>query len=380
MTIAVISMIRDAWGGSEELWYEMAKEALKDGHKVVHLAFEHPIKHPKIEELESLGMQRIARPGWVPNTSPAGRFMHLGWNYLRKKVADPFKKVLANQPDVILYNGTCYSIAAEKGLLKTLLQPAYQHMPFYIIGHLNNDGIRDIDNAQAAVIKQAYGRCKKVFFVSQRNIYTAERHLCAEIPNAEIIRNPVNLSSTEAIPFPEKKGTISFAMVGNLVTAHKGQDLMLQALSKWKETAWTLNIYGNGMDLSYLKALTTHLQLQQKVFFHGNVGNIREVWEQNQVLLMPSHMEGMPLAIVEAMLCGRVCIATDVGGINEWITDGETGFIAAAPTVALLLQALETAWDKKQQWPEIGNAAHQAAIKRYDPQAGKNLLRRIIAP
>ena len=69
MTIAVISMIRDVWGGSEELWYQMAKEALRGGHKVIHLAFEHPGQHPKVQELEKMGLMRIVRPGWVPATS-----------------------------------------------------------------------------------------------------------------------------------------------------------------------------------------------------------------------------------------------------------------------------------------------------------------------
>jgi hypothetical protein len=59
MKIAVISMIRDAWGGSEELWYDMAKVALSQGHEVIHLSYEHKILHPKLKELISLGLSII---------------------------------------------------------------------------------------------------------------------------------------------------------------------------------------------------------------------------------------------------------------------------------------------------------------------------------
>src|SRR5215216_484328 len=110
MTIAVISMIRDPWGGSEELWYQMAKKALAQQHRIIHLAYEAPVKHPKIEELESLGMIRYQRPGWIPPRSSAKkRFARMGWNYLRKKINPPFRRLFQLKPDLILYNGTCYS-------------------------------------------------------------------------------------------------------------------------------------------------------------------------------------------------------------------------------------------------------------------------------
>jgi L-malate glycosyltransferase len=110
------------------------------------------------------------------------------------------------------------------------------------------------------------------------------------------------------------------------------------------------------------------------VFFHGSVSDMREVWRKNHLLIMPSHMEGMPLAVVEAMLCGRPSVATDVGGILEWITDGVTGYIAGAATLACLDEALERAWRDKENWEAIGKAAHDRAVALCDPQPGKTLL------
>jgi glycosyltransferase involved in cell wall biosynthesis len=45
------------------------------------------------------------------------------------------------------------------------------------------------------------------------------------------------------------------------------------------------------------------------------------------VLVLPSHWEGMPLVVIEAMRCGAVVIATDVGAMREIITDGVDGFL-----------------------------------------------------
>lgn len=377
MTIAVISMIRDAWGGSEELWYDMAKEALAQGHRVIHLGYETPAKHPKMQELEERGLIRYSRPGWVPPVSEARRLFYLGYNYLRKKVRDPFQKVWSHRPDVVLYNGTCYSIAREKALLAHLRSGT--NAAFYIIGHLNHDVLRSLSDTEADAVREGYRLARKVFFVSERNLQTACRHLATDIPNAAVITNPVNLASVDLLPFPDLDGPVQLATVGNLVTAHKGQDLLLQALSQWREKDWVLNLYGNGQDRPYLQQLVRHLQLEAKVVFQGTVADVRQLWARNQVLVLPSHMEGMPLAVVEAMLCGRICIATDVGGNGAWIRHGTNGYLVPAPTVPLLLQTLEEAWRQKAQWPHLAREAHITATKLYDPHAGATLLRRIIA-
>lgn len=380
MTIAVISMIRDSWGGSEELWYQMAKVALQQGHKVVHLAYEHPQTHPKMKELEGMGLTRLTRPGWIPAASPQKRFFYMGVNYLKKKIQKPVDKLFSYKPDIVLYNGTCYSIAAEKDLLHHLRHVSPGTRPrFYILGHFNHDAVREINNFQAQVIREAYSLAEKVFFVSSRNRDAAKRHLCSDIPNAAIIRNPVNLSSTEPLTFPPLTNTLHFATVGNLITAHKGQDVLLEALSKWKYKNWLLNIYGSGPDQEYLQNLVHYFHLEDKVSLHGRVTDIRKVWQDNHALLMPSHMEGMPLAVVEAMLCGRVCMATDVGGISEWIQDPQNGFLVPAASVNALLAGLDKALAYKDQWERMAQEAYHTAIQQYDPHAGQTLLTNITA-
>jgi L-malate glycosyltransferase len=197
-----------------------------------------------------------------------------------------------------------------------------------------------------------------------------------------IVRNPVNMNETGIIEFPKTKDeTIEMAVVGILVTAHKGQDILLQVLStdKWKQRNWKLNIYGEGHDKNYLEKLTHESGLENKIRFHGKTNDIRSVWQINQILLMPSIMEGMPIAIVEAMLCGRTCVATDVGGITEWITNNDNGFIAPYATVNSINEALEKAWQRKDEWESIGKKAFHRAMELYDPDAGNTLLKLITA-
>jgi glycosyltransferase involved in cell wall biosynthesis len=77
------------------------------------------------------------------------------------------------------------------------------------------------------------------------------------------------------------------------------------------------------------------------------------------VLVMSSRIEGFPLAIIEAMLCGRPVVATDVAGA-EVIEEGVTGFLAGVPTVGCVRNALERFWAKRGDAREIGAAASKS--------------------
>jgi len=377
MKIAVISMIREPWGGSEELWFAMAKQAIAEGHTVMHVSFDFADLHPRLAELERLGGVLFQRPGFYPTSmSSKARVARMIMNYVKKKIRPPFKKLLNQRPDILIYNGTAYSIAREKELLKAL---KYSNVDFFIISELIGEIDRGFDEAERSIILSAYHRAKKVFFVSHRMELTARRQLCSDIPNAVQIKNPVNMSDISPLPFP-RGDKVNWGLVGNLLVVHKGQDLLLSVLqaSKWKEREWTLNVYGDGSDRAYLEALTAFYRLEDRVIFHGRVSNIRQVWEQNHVLLMPSHMEGMSLAIVEAMLCGRPVMATDVGGASEWIENGNSGWLAAAPTISLLDEAMERAWQDKLKWEGMGLQAHRKARDLYDPAVGKTLLDKLI--
>ena len=377
MTIVIISMIRDNWGGSEELWAAMAEEALKQKHKVIHLCYEHENIHPKMQLLMDKGMIVYTRPSYKETSSnPLLQFSGKSINFLKKRINKSFKKVFQQHPDVILYNGTCYSIGDENILLKKIKNTK---TTFYILGHFNDErGRGGISSKQAELIKRAYQRSTEVLFISKRSLENAKRQLITNIPNGRVVRNPVNISSVELIPLPSNVN-IQLAMVGNLRVVHKGQDIVLEILSSaiWKQRNWHLNIYGSGEDENYLQDLVSHYQLTDKVTFHGKVNDIRGVWEKNHILLMPSHMEGMPLAVVEAMLCGRPCVGTDVGGIAEWIEEGKSGFIAEAPTVASFGKSMERAWEHLNDWEVMGRNAHERAMQLYDPQPGKTLLKLI---
>jgi glycosyltransferase involved in cell wall biosynthesis len=80
------------------------------------------------------------------------------------------------------------------------------------------------------------------------------------------------------------------------------------------------------------------------------------MWRDFHALVLPSRSEGLPLVVLEAMAAGRVVITTTAGGSQELIKDGITGFIGEAGTESFD-QAMERAWQRREEWEAIGMAA-----------------------
>jgi glycosyltransferase involved in cell wall biosynthesis len=358
------------WGGSEELWFRTAQLALERGHQVAVVSFRWPAVPPKMRELQQRG-------AWLLSLARVQDWQHSAFRrWLHKLEFERFRVwgALASwKPDAVcvsqggtydmVYNGIFTNFLDEHGV------------PYIVICQHNYE---DIDLAHESLRQIAFGylsRARHVAFVSERNFRVAERQIAADLPNASVVRNPVNLASFSPVPHP-KSAVVKMANVARFDARCKGQDVLLQALSgeRWKERHWLLRFYGSGDDRSYLERLTAHYNLAGKVEFCGHVSDVRSIWADNHLLVMPSRSEGTPMALVEAMICGRPSVVTDVGGNIEWIDEPSTGFVAEAPSARSLNNALERAWESRQRWELIGQRAHEVAITKADPPPEEMVL------
>jgi glycosyltransferase involved in cell wall biosynthesis len=86
---------------------------------------------------------------------------------------------------------------------------------------------------------------------------------------------------------------------------------------------------GDGPELAAVRDRAHSLGLDDSVMFPGSFTEPWDLLRAADVLVLASEMEGLPLVILEAMSQGVPVVATDVGGIPEAVTDGETGFLIA---------------------------------------------------
>ena len=372
MKVGFVSIIKEAWGGSEELWAAGALELISQGHQVVVSTLWTNEPAPKMKQVAKAGAKIIRRRGYIaPGISVKERVSQKILLFLKNKSSNPYKSFFDEQLNVVVYTGACDSLKDDPFFLGLVYS---KKIPLIIINQVHTEYVKTFDSAESIILQKAFSYAQKNLFVSERNRHVMERFLAAAIPNAAVIRNPVNIATVAPLPHP-KNERVQLAMVANLLINHKAQDIVFDVLrsEKWQSRNWHLNLYGNGVDEIYLKQLSSFYKLNDRITFHGKVADIRALWQTNDILLMPSRLEGIPLALVEAMLCARPSVVTDVAGHTEWITAGEEGFVAEGSNTFSFDDAMERAWNRKNDWETMGKNAYNKALKCYDPAPGKTL-------
>jgi glycosyltransferase involved in cell wall biosynthesis len=131
--------------------------------------------------------------------------------------------------------------------------------------------------------------------------------------------------------------------------------------------------------LAQLERLIDLYGLQYQLQYGGFASDIEQLWSQHHGLLLPSRMEGNALSLVEAMMCRRMPITTNVGRAAELIDDNESGFLAPAATVELVDDALERAWQRRHDWRAMGEKAGRAIRQRHSLTPAENFAEHILS-
>ncbi len=93
---------------------------------------------------------------------------------------------------------------------------------------------------------------------------------------------------------------------------------------------------------------------------------IREVLATSEVFCLPSHWEGMPISMLEAMAAGTAVVATRVGDIPAVLEDGRAGVLVDVRSPSQLADALGRLLDDPDVRRRLGEAAREIAVARYD--------------
>lgn len=368
MKIAFVSLMKILpWGGSEELWYKTAKLALASGHSVSTLTQKWPEVPNRIAELQELGAdtQFYYAPGYPSLTERVAMKIRL-----RPRIVEVVPGIAADV--YVISNGSIFDFVHHRQTIKNILASG---KPYIMISQHNFENGNIVADERRDYAVSVIQNATKFFFVSERNFHNAERQIAHSINNAEVISNPLNTEKVSVTPFP-RSSELLMACVARLDCAFKGQDILLQVLSAepWASRDFHLSLYGSGPHLQYLQCLIEMFGLRGKVAIEGHVSNVDQIWETNQVLVLPSLSEGTPLALVEAMLSGRAVLTTDVGDNSKYVLDGTTGFLAPTASIECLAVALENLWEHRARLRAMGEAAFAHALKLTDLRPAETLL------
>lgn len=339
-----------SWGGSEELWSQTAGLLKQAGHDVQASVNYWPPLSPKVTALRRQGIDVELRP-----TYRAGRTERV-WNKLSFRNSRSIARLKKFKPDLVVISQGDHSGGSEWA--KICKEAG---IPYVIVVQCNSD-LWWFSHDRVDSARDAYLEASKVYCVSQSNRDLLNYQLGTQLSNAEVVWNPYSVPPEVAPSWPEENGVWRLACVARLDIAAKGHDLLLKTLARpeWRERPIQLNCFGSGPYDSSLRRMAEMLGLSN-VTFRGHVANIQAVWAESHMLVLPSRYEGLPLALIEAMWSARPAVVTDVAGNTEMCIDNETGFVAPAPTVPLLADTLQRAWDRREDWQRMGQAARARA-------------------
>jgi colanic acid/amylovoran biosynthesis glycosyltransferase len=168
--------------------------------------------------------------------------------------------------------------------------------------------------------------------------------------------------------------------VGRLIEK-KGQIHLLRALAELRTRrpglAFTLDLVGDGPDAALLRAEASQLTLDPCVRFHGSLPHkqVLALLESASIFVLPSvtasdgDMEGIPVALMEAMAQGLPVISTRHSGIPELVEEDVSGLLVPERDPLALSRAIETLLAAPETWPLYGAAGRrrvEAAFERKE--------------
>ena len=150
----------------------------------------------------------------------------------------------------------------------------------------------------------------------------------------------------------------------------KGYEDMIEALRLLQQNASKpkLVMVGSGSTIDTVKNQIRELDLNQSVILAGEREDIPELLAMSDVYASSSHREGLPLAVLEAMMAGLPVVATAVGDIPNVVTQ-ETGVVVPPHRPELLAAALEDLLKDPKKRHSMGQAAYRRAMSEYSVDA-----------
>lgn len=154
----------------------------------------------------------------------------------------------------------------------------------------------------------------------------AEKYQHLNLSNIRVIPNEAPETMVELVNSTREKTLIS---VGRL-TDQKGFDILIEDMAPVlrKFDDWILEIYGEGELRPLLSEMIARLDMEDRIFLRGPVGNLQQKYQSSSIYLMTSRYEGFGMVLVEAQSNALPVVVYDCdSGPSEIVDDGQNGYL-----------------------------------------------------
>jgi len=184
-------------------------------------------------------------------------------------------------------------------------------------------GIPNHSSTAQKVFRKVYRLADRIIGVSQ----SVKNHLVQikEIPasKGEVIYNPVSLPRQSPKAASEK---FEIVYVGRLEKV-KNVETLIRAFANSRPKDAHLTIVGDGREREHLQDFSAQLQMQDQITFTGFTSEPSKFLSNADLFVLPSYSEGFGIAAAEAMFLKIPVLCSKVGGIPEFVKEGENGWL-----------------------------------------------------
>jgi len=216
-------------------------------------------------------------------------------------------------------------------------------------------------SVRSSAVRRVFGMADTVVVLSE-----SWRCLVAEFAGRDdgiVVPNPV------AIPDATSTGRDSeFVVFLGRLGERKGVFELVAAIEALQNRGsgahWL--VAGDG-DVEDVREAVSKLPRPELVSVPGWLGrdDVRAALARASVFCLPSHDEGVPIALLEAMSYGLACVVTPVGGMPEVIVNGENGVLVAVGNADALEDGLGRVLSDSVMRRELGDRARETVVERY---------------
>lgn len=244
------------------------------------------------------------------------------------------------------------------GRINALVLTAALGMNIPIVVSERNDPRHDgREKGMLAFCDTLYRTARAVVFQTK-----AEQECFSEAVKAKgvIIPNPV---STEGVSRREPKGF--HVVTAGRLAEQKNQKMLMDAMALVRREIpeASCTIYGEGELRQELESYVREKGLENTVFLPGHALDIHEKISDASAFVLTSEYEGLPNALIEAMMLGIPCVTTDYPGAEEVMADGVTGLIVPCRDAEALAKKLIGLARDRELGETLGEKARQEAEK-----------------
>lgn len=178
-----------------------------------------------------------------------------------------------------------------------------------------------------------------------------------------------------------KDSKIIYAIIG-CICELKAQDIFIKAIEKMQyDNSVEFWIIGNIGTDEYCNNIRKAAEQNPSIKIMGMLTReeIYQVFPKIDVVVCPSREDCLPIVMTEAMMYGKICIASNGTGTADFITEGENGFVVPVEDVQALSKKMQWILENKTQLEHIGKNARKTYEQYFSMEVfGDNLEKALL--